>query len=110
MNDHYSGEAPTNLDMLISLLQKTGTTETHTSVHAMSVRIPTIEYATIQALARHSGHSQNKIFCQLLAVALEEVWAGLDEKNGEAIGKIRSEILQELIGEGRLQQAEAEEC
>lgn len=111
MTDYFDGEAPTKLDLVLSILQKTGTTETYSSVHAQSVRMPTITFASIEALAAYSGHSKNKVICQLLEVALEEVWGALDKKNLKEISKLRSQILAELVAkESELAQAEPGEC
>jgi hypothetical protein len=98
MNLPYNGDEVTNLDVLVSLLEKTGSSETQTSVHALSVRLPTFDFATIEAMAEHSGHSRNKIICQLITVALSEVWSALDEENGRAINNLRMNIYQKLIG------------
>lgn len=97
-NVPYDGEEPTRLDMILSLLQKTGTSESIGSVHAVSVRLPTVDFSTIEALAAHSGHSRNKIICQLLSFALSAVWDGLDAENQDAVQAIRSKILGQLVG------------
>jgi hypothetical protein len=101
----------TKLDLLLALLERTAKSEKHTSVHALSVRIPTFDYANIEAMAQHSGLSRNKIICQLLEFALSEVWKGLDEENGQAINKIRFQIYNDLVagqlrGDSTLPQAE----
>lgn len=110
------------IDMLICLLQKTGTSETQTSVHATSVRLPTFDYANVEALAQHSGCSRNKIFCELISLALSEVWSGLDDENSSVINDLRNKIHHEMIGSstgangewlhnlGKLPQSEKGEC
>lgn len=95
---HYQPEEITKLDMVVALLEKTGKSEASTSVHPISVRIPTFDYANIEAMAQHSGLSRNKIICQLLDLALSEVWTALDEENGEAINKLRMKIYMEMVG------------
>jgi hypothetical protein len=99
MNFPYDGGEVTKLDVLVSLLEKTGTSETQTSVHALSVRLPTFDFATIEAMAQHSGHSRNKIICQLIQVALSEVWSALDKGNADAINELRGKIYYGLVGE-----------
>lgn len=113
MQNSYPDEI-TKLDLVLALLQKTGKSEGHTAVHALSVRIPTFDYANIEAMAQHSGLSRNKIVCQLLDLALSEVWKGLDEENGKAINDLRMKIYMDMVGphmEGiaTLPQAEAGE-
>lgn len=93
----YDGEQPTRLDVLLALLQKNGTAESIGSVHALSVRVPTMDFAMIEALAAHSGLSRNKIVCHLLAVALSEVWSGLDLESQAAVQKLNSVIARQLI-------------
>ncbi len=94
---------PTKLEMAISLFQKLGTSEGVGSVHPVSVRIPTIEFASVQAMAKHSGLSLNKVFVELLQVALDEVWQGLDDDNRMALTQIRSEVLGKLLEPGESQ-------
>jgi hypothetical protein len=90
-------EAPSRLDMAIALFTRTGTSEAHGGVHARSVRIPTIEHVTIDALAEYSGLSANKVIVQLLEVALDEVTSGMtNEQRGELFA-IRSKILGKRI-------------
>lgn len=97
--DSYT-EQPTKLEMAISLFQKLGTSEGIGSVHPVSVRIPTIEYSSIQAMAKHSGLSVNKVIVELLQVALDEVWQGLDHDNRRALVQVRTEMIDKLIAPG----------
>lgn len=107
--EHYPDDI-TKLDMVLALIQKTGKSEAYTPVHAISVRIPTFDYANIEAMAQHSGLSRNKIICQLLDLALTEVWGGLDEENAQIINELRMRIYTEMVGPGnevtKLPQAE----
>lgn len=98
MKNSYPDEI-TKLDVVLALLDKTGKTEAQTAVHALSVRLPAFDYANVEAMAQHSGLSRNKIICQLLDLALTEVWNALDEENGNAINKLRMKIYQDLVGE-----------
>jgi hypothetical protein len=86
-------EMPTRLEMAISLFTKTGTSEAMGSVNAISVRIPSIEYVTIEALAQYSGLSRNKVIVQLLEVALDEVFQGLKPEQRAEVFKIRGDLL-----------------
>ena len=102
LENSYTAQ-PTKLEMAISLFQKLGTSEGVGSVHPVSVRLPTIEFASVQALAKHSGLSLNKVFVELLQVALDEVWQALDEDNRKALTQIRSEVLDKLLQPGQSQ-------
>ena len=101
-------EAPSRLDMAIGLFTRQATSDLVGSVHARSVRIPTIENATIEALAQFSGLSVNKVICSLLEVALDEVFQGLKDEPRAEIFRIRSAVLQRL--DGSHAQAEPGEC
>lgn len=96
--NHYP-EDLTKLDMVLALLQKTGKSESQTAVQALSIRIPVFDYANIEAMAVHSGLSRNKIICQLIDLALTEVWRGLDDENSKAINELRFKIYRDLTGE-----------
>lgn len=87
-------EQPTRLDMAVSLFTRKGTSEGVGSVHARSIRIPTIENVTIEALAQYSGLSVNKVICQLLEVALEEVFIALPDEQRDEVISTRSAILK----------------
>lgn len=92
-------EMPTRLEMAIQLFTRQGSSEASGGVHARSVRIPTIENVTIEALAQYSGLSVNKVICQLLEVALEEVFQGLKDDQREEVIEIRSKLLRTLTDE-----------
>lgn len=89
-------EPPTRLEMAISLLTKQGTSDAVGVVHARSIRIPTIENMTIDALAQYSGLSANKVICQLLEVALDEVFQGMSDQHRSEIFAIRGKLLKAL--------------
>lgn len=86
----FYDEPPTKLESLVGQLQKTMTVETIGGVHAISVRMPTIPYTTIQALSQHSGISMNKLIVSLIDVALDEVWQQLGEEDQERVSELRS--------------------
>jgi hypothetical protein len=93
---NFYSEPPSRLEMAIALFSKQATSDGVGSVHSVSVRIPTIEYYSIEALAKHSSLSRNKVIVQLLELALDEVWQGMDDENREAVTRIRSEMIGEL--------------
>jgi hypothetical protein len=89
-------EMPTRLEMAVALFTRTASSDAQGSVHARSVRIPTIENLTIDALAKYSGLSANKVICQLLEVALDEVFQGFTDEQRQAVFDIRRELLKGL--------------
>jgi hypothetical protein len=91
---------PTHLDMAIAQFTKKGSSEFEGSLHAMSVRIPSIEAATIEALAKYSGLSKNKVFVLLLEVALDEVFQGLPDEDKQDICRIRYDLLRAMEAKG----------
>lgn len=95
-NPSYT-EQPSKLDMALALFQRTGSSEGVGSVHGLTVRIPTIEYCSIEALAKHSGLSRNKVIVELLGVALDEVWQGLNPDDRHDLVRIRSEVLDTIL-------------
>lgn len=90
-------ETPTRLEMAVALFSKRATSEAIGSVHTRTVRIPTIEDVSIQALALHSGLSINKVIVQLLEVALDEVWAGMSDEDHKELIRIRGQLLTKMI-------------
>lgn len=109
---HYE---PTKMEMVVGLLSKTASSETNTSVHALSVRIPTIQYAAIEAMAQYSGISRNKVICELLDLAITNVLQEMESEHAEGIEALRAKLLMELVMDGqgnfaRLAQADKGEC
>jgi hypothetical protein len=92
-------EMPSRLEMAIALFTKTGTSDGMGSVNAISVRIPSIEYVTIEALAQFSGLSRNKVIVQLLEVALDEVFQGFTAEQRAEVFKLRGDIMRKNMDE-----------
>lgn len=93
----YYDEPPTKVEILVSLVSKTAKSESVGSVHPISVRLPTIPFATIQAVAQHSGMSMNKVIVALLDVGLDELWQGLDQEECNQISALRSSFLGDVL-------------
>lgn len=92
-------EAPSRLEMAIAMFTRQASSEGVGSVHARSVRIPTIENVTVEALAQYSGLSVNKVICQLLDVALDEVFQGFTDEQRKEVFAIRSRLFKTLMDE-----------
>lgn len=93
-------DVPTRLEMAIALFTRNATSEAQSNVHARSIRIPSIENLTIEALAKYSGLSVNKVIVQLLEVALDEVFTGMDSKQRAELFAIRGQMMKDLIPAG----------
>lgn len=90
-------EAPTKLEMFLAEIQKTGTSESIGSVHSVTVRMPTIEFATIEALCRTSGMARNKVIVNLLQVALDQMWENVHPDMRDVIAGLQRIILSDLV-------------
>ena len=101
----YYDEPPSKLEVLVALVSKNATSDNIGSVHAISVRVPSIAFTTIQAVAQHSGMSMNKTIVALLDVALDQLWDGLDQEDCNQISTIRSALLGQIIAAGSVDQA-----
>lgn len=88
---------PTRLEMAVGLFTRTATSDASGNVHARSVRIPSIENLTIEALAKYSGLSVNKVIVQLLEVALDEVFSAFTEQQRAELFAIRGKMMKDLI-------------
>ena len=91
-------DQPTRLEMAVALFTRSATSEAFGSVHARSVRIPTIENVTIEALAQFSGLSVNKVIVQLLEVALDEVFQAMTAEQRTQVFAKRVELLKAMCG------------
>lgn len=92
-------EEPTKLEMFLAEISKNGASEASSSVHSVTVRIPSIEFATIEALTRTSGMARNKIIVHLLEVAIDEMWKGLDLEMHDVIAGLQGIVLRDLIND-----------
>ena len=92
--------APTKLEMFLAEIQKTGTSESVGSVHSVTVRLPSVEFATIEALCRTSGLARNKVIVNLIQVALDEMWQGVDPEMRDVIAGLQGIVLRDLVMDG----------
>lgn len=102
---HFFDEPPTALEHAINMFERNASSESVGSVHAMSIRVEAIQYSTIEALARFSGMSRNKVISTLLGVALDEVWQGMTDDCRAGVQAFRSEILGQIVATGDFPQA-----
>lgn len=88
---------PTKLQMFLGQIQSTASSESFGSVHSVTVRIPSVDFAAIEALSRTSGLARNKVIVNLIQVALEETWQALDPEIHDAVSGIQGVILRDLV-------------
>ena len=92
---------PTQLQMLLASINKTGTSKYSGLVHQIPLRVEYPLFSRIEMLTRYSGISRNKIINDLLWVAIEEVFNNLDP---EIIIKMQEQ--SEEVHQQALQSAE----
>lgn len=95
--ESFDVEAPTNLDMLVGMICKTADERQLGWIQSISIRMPVVLAATIDALAQYSGQSRNKIMVKALEAALDQVWEQLPQKEREELEEVRSKLLGERI-------------
>lgn len=93
------------LDFFLSEVQKQGKSEAMGVVHTVSVRFPTHVLSTIDALARASGMSRNKVIVQLVDVGVDEMWRGVDPEFRDIVASLQVRVAGELLGAEKFENA-----
>ena len=95
---------PTNLQIFVSELKKTGRSNYHGAYFQVPFRIQYHLPARVEALAKHLNGSRNKVLNDLLAIALDQVYQSLDldEDTLHDIQVEESRILQDLLQKGEV--------
>lgn len=88
----FDSEEPDAFAMLEAMVTKTGNVEGTGTLHSVSIRLPTVEFVTVEALARHSGQSRNKIVVQMIKACIERLNAEMSNDDLEAVQSIRSDL------------------
>ena len=94
-------EPPDEFAMLEAMVTKTGNVEGTGTLHSVSIRLPTVEFVTVEALAKHSGQSRNKIIVQMIKACIERLNAEISNDDLEAVHSIRSDLFGQF-GNGDL--------
>lgn len=89
-------EEPTELEFTVGLLSRTAQLQERGVAKSLSVRMPYTVYATLKAMADHSGQSINKIAIQILRVGIDTVVDALPADDANDIAQIRSALFLEL--------------
>ena len=98
-------EDVTKLDILVSMLANSGKSQYSGGVHAITVRIPTVQMAWLQAFSKHSGMSLNKTIAEVLEVGIDLAVANLPKKDFRAISKASGEFAVKLTSAGDLERS-----
>lgn len=93
----FQPEVPDEFGMLEAMITKTGAVEDRSVTHSVSVRLPTNEFCLVEAIAKHSGVSRNRIILQMIRVSIERLNEELPEVELEAIHALRSELHSQFI-------------
>lgn len=93
---------PTNLEVLISLLEKTGAASRRGVGKTVSVRVGSIELATIDALATIAEKSRNSMMLYLIDVALEQVYAAANDETKARVDELRIQALKSDLESGSI--------
>lgn len=97
---------PDELEQAVMLLAKSATMNEAGSAHGFSVRMPTIVYATVKAMAEHSGLSVNRVVVQILRVGIDAVGQALPGADAHAIADIRARMIRDLVEAEKFDQVE----
>lgn len=89
-------DASKKLEMFLSEIKKTGTSESAGSVHSVTVRLPTSDFSSIEGLARFSGMARNKVIVNLLQVGIEQVLNGLDQETKNSVFDHAKAVIHDL--------------
>lgn len=88
---------PTNLEVLMSLLEKTGTAGRRGIGKTVSVRIDSVALATIDALAAVAEKSRNSLMLHLIDVGLEQVYAAASDETKARVEELRVQALTSYL-------------
>lgn len=84
---------PTNLQVFMSEVNKTGKTETIGVFHQVPFRMSTWNFERVEGLRNYMGEPRNKVLNSLMEIALDQVFAELDKGDPE----VKSAILAECM-------------
>lgn len=95
-HDVLHPDEPTKMEMFVAEIQKTGSSEGWGVVHSVTLRIPSVDFATIEALSRAGAMPRNKVIVSLLESAIQEMWSELSPDMHETVSSLQATILQGL--------------
>lgn len=90
---------PTKLDILISVVEGSGSQHMASASRAMTVRFPIHLYAAIQALAELSSTGKGAVAVTLVDSAIEQLEERLTPDTRESFKNLQGKFLQEMAQE-----------
>lgn len=93
-------ETPTKIQFLSAIIEGNGVSEQRSAVKAMTVRLPLIDYAMVQAMAESSNSTKQGIVTNLVSAAIDEVIENLSDDRVEALRDAQAKILKALLDSG----------
>jgi hypothetical protein len=95
-----TNDYPSKCDLFLAEINKTGKSDAMGAVHAVTVRIPSFEFARIEAIGRVTGLTRNKIIVNLIEIGIEDMREGIDPDIGDLINGMHGQIVHDLISSG----------
>lgn len=92
------GESIREADHAANIIEGRGVTDYIGATKVISVRLPSILAARVQALAHKSGKTRNASVSMLLEVGLQEVVDRLSEETKAELHAIEQELLRDELG------------
>lgn len=102
-------DIPTELEQTVSLIAKSLQKEEVGVIKALSIRMPLMVFASLKAIADHSGLSINRVAVQLMRVGLDAVSEALPPDDACEIADRRTAIIQEILKGQDFEQSGAKE-
>lgn len=90
---------PTKVQMLLSEINRTGSSSSSGALKPLSIRLPIQNYAKVVAIANFIGSettSKNKVINDLLEIAFEQIYPSLNESQRLAFDSISPSLLEGL--------------
>lgn len=93
----WDTEPPSNLDILVGMVRKTADEQASGWLQSVTIRMPMTLACFLEALAKHSGHSRNKIMVKALEASLDAVLEQLPEEERAEIHQICADLVGERL-------------
>ena len=69
----YDAEPPSHMEMFVGMIRKTMTEDQIGWLQSITIRMPINLACTLEALAKYSGHSRNKLCVKVRLLNLDNV-------------------------------------
>lgn len=88
---------PTKLQMLLLLLKSPSPAIGESLGISVTMQLPQAVFTRIDALSQYCGQTRNKVFVELIEIALADVEKELDEHDRKAIDILQSDITNSMV-------------